>query len=633
MASITATIKVRVGTTEQWTSAQKALAAGELGYDTEKHELRIGDGTTLWSKLPLVNDATITAVIDGKYISEVKEGTGDGQISVTKNGSTVQVNVHGLKSAAYTDTTDYATKAQGDKADTAVQKVIVGTQELEGTEITIDTETLLTDLGVDPDNYLTSADIATGTNNGTIKVKGADVAVKGLGSAAYTEEGAYATAAQGELADSAIQSVTIAGQLLTGEEGVVSIDAAALCTALDVYTKAEVGTQITTALEDVVKNVEVAGVQATVEGNKATISESDLRNALTTGGESQEENLATQAFVNSSITASAARFITPSAKGDSQWTSFEALETGPNYYYEGQQLSSEQLTNNDYAIFKKSVEGGAEEQWRALYQKSGEGPGTWVEQYRIGSAFTEAQQAAIDSEITKAKVTTYDGYDARITAVKTTADAAMPKSGGRFTGTVTLNADPTEDLEAATKKYVDDAKAAVTSSVAGTYAPKENPTFTGTVTVPETPVGDTDAASKKYVDDAVAGVNVSGQIAAEIAKLDVTDAAEDGQYVSAVSQTDGKIKVERKTLPTAPTITGTSPIKVDNAEGTITISHEGSTASGSVDAKATTFVSEVTTNETGHVTAYKTNTLEQALAALGTIEIDGGTAEDYLAGE
>lgn len=632
MASITATIKVRVGTTEQWTSAQKALAAGELGYDTEKHELRIGDGTTLWSKLPLVNDATITAVIDGKYISEVKEGTGDGQISVTKNGSTVQVNVHGLKSAAYTDTTDYATKAQGDKADTAVQKVIVGTQELEGTEITIDTETLLTDLGVDPDNYLTSTDIATGTNNGTIKVKGADVAVKGLGSAAYTEEGAYATAAQGELADSAIQSVTIAGQLLTGEEGVVSIDAAALCTALDVYTKAEVGTQITTALEDVVKNVEVAGVQATVEGNKATISESDLRNALTTGGESQEENLATQAFVNSSITASAARFITPSAKGDSQWTSFEALETGPNYYYEGQQLSSEQLTNNDYAIFKKSVEGGAEEQWRALYQKSGEGPGTWVEQYRIGSAFTEAQQAAIDSEITKAKVATYDGYDARITAVKATADAAMPKTGGAFAGPVTLNADPTEELGAATKQYVDNAKTEIEGKLEG-YAPTENPTFTGTVTVPETPENDTDAASKKYVDNTFGSIDVSGDIEAAIAELSNTDKAVDGQYVSAVKESNGVVTVERKTLPTAPTITGTSPIKVDNAEGAITISHEGSAASGSVDEKATTFVSEVTTNETGHVTAYKTNTLEQALAALGTIEIDGGTAEDYLAGE
>lgn len=37
----------------------------------------------------------------------------------------------------------------------------------------------------------------------------------------------------------------------------------------------------------------------------------------------------------------------------------------------------------------------------------------------------------------------------------TKADNAMPKSGGTFTGAVTLNADPTSNLHAATKQYVD----------------------------------------------------------------------------------------------------------------------------------------------------------------------------------
>lgn len=65
----------------------------------------------------------------------------------------------------------YATAAQGAKADSAVQTVI------------------------------------TGTTNGTIKVDGTDVAVKGLGSAAYTESTAYATSAQGGKADSALQTI------------------------------------------------------------------------------------------------------------------------------------------------------------------------------------------------------------------------------------------------------------------------------------------------------------------------------------------------------------------------------------------------------------------------------------------
>lgn len=50
--------------------------------------------------------------------------------------------------------------------------------------------------------------VTESVTNGKISVNGADVAVHGLGSAAYTEASAYATAAQGALADSAVQSVT-----------------------------------------------------------------------------------------------------------------------------------------------------------------------------------------------------------------------------------------------------------------------------------------------------------------------------------------------------------------------------------------------------------------------------------------
>ena len=41
-------------------------------------------------------------------------------------------------------------------------------------------------------------------------------------------------------------------------------------------------------------------------------------------------------------------------------------------------------------------------------------------------------------------------------AAQATADAALPKAGGTMTGKVTLDGPPTQDLHAATKKYVDD---------------------------------------------------------------------------------------------------------------------------------------------------------------------------------
>jgi hypothetical protein len=59
---------------------------------------------------------------------------------------------------------------------------------------------------------VTRADLPTytlveGTANGTVKFNGTEVKVHGLGSAAYTDASAYATAAQGGKADSALQSI------------------------------------------------------------------------------------------------------------------------------------------------------------------------------------------------------------------------------------------------------------------------------------------------------------------------------------------------------------------------------------------------------------------------------------------
>lgn len=101
---------------------------------------------------------------------EITEGSTNGTIAVGDE----DVPVHGLGSAAFTESSDYATAAQGALAATALQK----------------------------------ADIATGATQGTIAVKGTDVAVNGLGSAAYTASTAYATAAQGTKADEVYAALT-----------------------------------------------------------------------------------------------------------------------------------------------------------------------------------------------------------------------------------------------------------------------------------------------------------------------------------------------------------------------------------------------------------------------------------------
>ena len=66
---------------------------------------------------------------------------------------------------------------------------------------------------------------ATGTTNGTISLNGTEVAVAGLGSAAFTESSAYATAAQGALADNAVpQTRTVNGHALSADVTVTKGD-------------------------------------------------------------------------------------------------------------------------------------------------------------------------------------------------------------------------------------------------------------------------------------------------------------------------------------------------------------------------------------------------------------------------
>ena len=99
-------------------------------------------------------------------------------------------------------------------------------------------------------------------------------------------------------------------------------------------------------------------------------------------------------------------------------------------------------------------------------------------------------------------------------AAKTVADAALPVAGGTMTGKITLDGAPTANLHAATKKYVDDnagsasatdqtardaAKAA--KDVADAALPVAGGTMTGDLTLSGAPTNDLHAASKKYVDD------------------------------------------------------------------------------------------------------------------------------------
>lgn len=53
MPDSTPDVSVRARSTADWASGAPTLAAGEIGIDKDKGEMRIGDGSSVWADLPI----------------------------------------------------------------------------------------------------------------------------------------------------------------------------------------------------------------------------------------------------------------------------------------------------------------------------------------------------------------------------------------------------------------------------------------------------------------------------------------------------------------------------------------------------------------------------------------------------
>nr|DAT33525.1 MAG TPA: hypothetical protein [Caudoviricetes sp.] len=120
------------------------------------------------------------------------------------------------------------------------------------------------------------------------------------------------------------------------------------------------------------------------------------------------------------------------------------------------------------------------------------------------NAQVQAQEAKITKNTTDIQALTENLADTQgeVNNVKTTAEGALPKSGGTMTGNLILNAAPTSDLQAATKKYVDDNSGKDSLPITGG-------TMTGPLTLNGAPTSDLMAATKKYVDDKAGQVSIT----------------------------------------------------------------------------------------------------------------------------
>ena len=142
---------------------------------------------------------------------------------------------------------------------------------------------------------------------------------------------------------------------------------------------------------------------------------------------------ATEDFVNSSITAQAARLITHTPDADDIWESLEALKTADKYYHGDEEVTP---TENDYAIYKKKVAGSElTEQWRAVYENN-----DWVTAFKVGSVLTAKEQAALDSGATAELIAQITTNKNNITKNTNNFANYLPLAGKKtMTGVVDFN--------------------------------------------------------------------------------------------------------------------------------------------------------------------------------------------------
>lgn len=145
-----------------------------------------------------INGFSTIAGLARSAVQTVANGTANGTILVDGEA----VSVGGLGSAAYTAASAYATAAQGELADSAVQPEDLGTAAYANSN-----EFATAAQGSLAASALQPADITTGTTRGAISVDGTAVAVNGLGNAAYVNTDAFDAAGTAAGIGSAINGV------------------------------------------------------------------------------------------------------------------------------------------------------------------------------------------------------------------------------------------------------------------------------------------------------------------------------------------------------------------------------------------------------------------------------------------
>ena len=107
----------RRGTAEQWTSANPVLAEGEIGFEIDNNQFKLGDGVNQWANLSYFRNSNDVDEILDNFIPLSEKGEANGVATLDVDG---QVPADQLANATV-DLSDYATETY---VDTAVTNLV-----------------------------------------------------------------------------------------------------------------------------------------------------------------------------------------------------------------------------------------------------------------------------------------------------------------------------------------------------------------------------------------------------------------------------------------------------------------------------------------------------------------------------
>lgn len=302
------------------------------------------------------------------------------------------------------------------------------------------------------------------------------------------------------------------------------------------------------AINSGITSMEVAQIETNTNGVSGI-------NAKIPTQASAENQLADKNFVNSSINAVAAYYITSDIAGD-PFATVADLDAGP-YFSQG---SSREPTRNDYALVTADENHDGKTS-RYLYDGS-----QWVWQYDLNNTtFTAAQVAAINSGVTSAKVAQIDTNASNITALQTASANNYTKTNltsGTNISITPSQADPnvfevnnTQDISGLTTDVTDLKANALKNTATGANA----------LTILGTPATVSDAlnvgkrsSARNISAIAIGGANAGGQSSVAIGAYTFTSGLKSiaigGQSIGARANASETIQLGEGTNSTAKTL-------------------------------------------------------------------------------